>query len=193
MKKISLFSLIALCSTFLTACDKPTTAPQATTPQVEKAPEIKVDTGAEDYKKFQEWQNAQENAIKVAMSEALAKLDPKNAKNEKMVQDLMNKTLLEQVEVVKASAVTLDIKDETVNALKNKALEAIDLGAKMMLESEKVEKNPTPETHKAFNDLQAKLQLVAMEGQKLEAELAQKYAPAQPTTPVVQEKAVNSK
>ena len=100
----------------------------------------------------------------------------------KVMQETLNKVLMEQIEAVKASAEKLDIQDEKVKALKEKTLEVLALGLKMMEATETVAKNPTEESHKALGELQTQLNKLADEGLALEAELTQKYepAPAQP-------------
>ena len=192
MTKLKTLSAIALLSVLLTACDKPTettvnvanTAPavqtkteQETAPSNQEKTEVKaeeksaevVDTGAEDYKKFREWQKAQEQGIENAITTEVEKLGDK-AKDEKLLRDAMNKALLAQADVIKQSADTLQIADE-----KEKSLEALSLGIQLMTEGEKVVHQPTEESHKIFSELQAKLDQVAKEGKILEEELIKKY------------------
>ena len=197
MTKLKTFSAIALLSALLTACDKPVettsnvanTAPAAQTgmkPETapsnhektevsaeEKTTEL-VDTGAEDYKKFREWQKTQEQGIENAITTEVEKLGDK-AKDEKLLRDAMNKALLAQADVIKQSADTLQIADEKVKQLKEKSLEALSLGIQLMTEGEKVVHQPTEESHKIFSELQAKLDQVAKEGKTLEEELIKKY------------------
>ena len=106
----------------------------------------------------------------------------------KVMQETLNKVLMEQIQAVKASAEKLDIQDEKVKALKDKTLEVLALGLKMMEATETVAKNPTEESHKALGELQTQLNKLADEGLALESELTQKYepAPAQPATPAEQ-------
>ena len=197
MTKLKTLSAIALLSALLTACDKPVettsnvanTAPAAQTgmkPETapsnhektevsaeEKTTEL-VDTGAEDYKKFREWQKTQEQGIENAITSEVEKLGDK-AKDEKLLRDAMNKALLAQADVIKQSADTLQIADEKVKQLKEKSLEALSLGIQLMTEGEKVVHQPTEESHKIFSELQAKLDQVAKEGKILEEELIKKY------------------
>lgn len=197
MTKLKTLSAIALLSVLLTACDKPTettvnvanTAPavqtkteQETAPSNQEKTEVKaeeksaevVDTGAEDYKKFREWQKAQEQGIENAITTEVEKLGDK-AKDEKLLRDAMNKALLAQADVIKQSADTLQIADEKVKQLKEKSLEALSLGIQLMTEGEKVVHQPTEESHKIFSELQAKLDQVAKEGKTLEEALIKKY------------------
>ena len=197
MTKLKTLSAIALLSVLLTACDKPTettvnvanTAPavqtkteQETASSNQEKTEVKaeeksaevVDTGAEDYKKFREWQKAQEQGIENAITSEVEKLGDK-AKDEKLLRDVMNRALLAQADTIKQSADTLQITDEKVKQLKEKSLEALALGIQLMAEGEKVAQQPTEESHKIFSELQAKLDQVAKEGKALEAELIKKY------------------
>mgnify|MGYP001738330162 FL=1 len=139
----------------------------------EKSAEV-VDAGVEDYKKFREWQKAQEQGIENAITTEVEKLGDK-AKDEKLLRDAMNKALLAQADVIKQSADTLQIADEKVKQLKEKSLEALSLGIQLMTEGEKVVHQPTEESHKIFSELQAKLDQVAKEGKTLEEELIKKY------------------
>ncbi len=200
MTKLKTLSAIALLSALLTACDKPVettsnvvnTAPAAQTetkPETapsnqektevnaeEKTAEV-VDTGAEDYKKFREWQKTQEQGIENAITAEVEKLGDK-AKDEKLLRDAMNRALLAQSDAIKQSADTLQITDEKVKQLKEKSLEALALGIQLMAEGEKVAQQPTEASHKIFSELQAKLDQVAKEGKALEAELIKKYEAA---------------
>lgn len=189
MKKLTTLSTAAMLAIFLTACDdkasndaasteKPTTEQtQATAP--------KVDTGEQDYKAFRQWQAEQEKALNVAMDEAMKKLG--SNPDPKLAEETMNKVWLDQINAIKESAAQLNLQDEKVNALKQKSLEAIEIGLKMTEEGKKVAENPSEETHKAFSELQAQLMQIAEEGQKLEAELVQKYEPAPPVAQPVAE------
>ena len=200
MKKFTALTTAALLAIFLTACYKPasqttetvapaketaaasTQAKEATTsaPAKEAAPAPKADTGEQDYKTFRQWKAEQERAINAASEEAMKKLGEQA--DPKVMQETLNKVLMEQIEAVKASAEKLDIQDEKVKALKEKTLEVLALGLKMMEATETVAKNPTEESHKALGELQTQLNKLADEGLALEAELTQKYepAPAQP-------------
>lgn len=202
MKKFTALSTAALLAIFLTACDKPasqtteaatpaketaaasTPAKEAATPAAAPAP--KADTGEQDYKTFRQWKAEQERAINSASEEAMKKLGEQA--DPKVMQETLNKVLMEQIEAVKASAEKLDIQDEKVKALKDKTLEVLALGLKMMEATETVAKNPTEESHKALGELQTQLNKLANEGLALEAELTQKYepAPAQPAAPAEQ-------
>ena len=185
MTKLKTLSAIALLSVLLTACDQPTettanvanTAPavqtkmeQETLPSNQEKTEVKaeeksaevVDAGVEDYKKFREWQKAQEQGIENAITTEVEKLGDK-AKDEKLLRDAMNKALLAQADVIK------------LKQLKEKSLEALSLGIQLMTEGEKVVHQPTEESHKIFSELQAKLDQVAKEGKILEEELIKKY------------------
>lgn len=177
MTKLTKISTIALLSVFLTACDKAADKPAQNVTTEQKVEAVKVDTGAQDYKAFREWQQAQERAINDVIKNEMEKLGEK-AKDPKVAQEAMSKALLTQLEAIKQSASSLNINDEQVKALKEKSLEALTLGAQMMVEAEKVAKNPTPEAHKTFGELQAKLDKIANEGKAIESELMKKYAPA---------------
>ena len=197
MKKFTALSTAALLAIFLTACDKPasktteTATPAketaaASTPAKEAAPAPKADRGEQDYKTFRQWKAEQERAINSASEEAMKKLGEQA--DPKVMQETLNKVLMEQIQAVKASAEKLDIQDEKVKALKDKTLEVLALGLKMMEATETVAKNPTEESHKALGELQTQLNKLADEGLALESELTQKYepAPAQPATPAEQ-------
>ncbi len=177
MTKLTKIGAVALLSIFLTACDKAADKPAQNVKTEQKAEAVKVDTGAQDYKAFREWQHAQERSINDAIKNEMEKLGDK-AKDPKVAQEAMSKALLAQIEVIKQSATSLNITDDQVKALKEKSLEALSLGAQMMVEAEKVAQNPTPEAHKSFGDLQAKLDKIAHEGKAIEAELVKKYEPA---------------
>lgn len=190
MTKLTKLSAIALLSAFLTACEKPveTNLPAKTetaAAQVEnKVEETKakveekvaevVDTGAEDYKAFREWQKTQEQSIENAIATAVEKLGDK-AKDEKLLRSAMNQALATQAELIKQSAEALQINDAQVRLLKDKSLEALTLGTQLMAEGEKVAQQPTEDAHKIFSELQAKLDKVAQEGKAVEAELMKKY------------------
>ena len=197
MKKFTALSTAALLAIFLTACDKPasktteTATPAketaaASTPAKEAAPAPKADRGEQDYKTFRQWKAEQERTINAASEEAMKKLGEQA--DPKVMQETLNKVLMEQILAVKASAEKLDIQDEKVKALKDKTLEVLALGLKMMEATETVAKNPTEESHKALGELQTQLNKLADEGLALESELTQKYepAPAQPATPAEQ-------
>ena len=207
MKKFTALSTAALLAIFLTACDKPasktteTATPAKETaaastpakeiaatpaPAKEAAPAPKADRGEQDYKTFRQWKAEQERAINSASEEAMKKLGEQA--DPKVMQETLNKVLMEQILAVKASAEKLDIQDEKVKALKDKILEVLALGLKMMEATETVAKNPTEESHKALSELQTQLNKLADEGLALESELTQKYepAPAQPAAPAEQ-------
>lgn len=177
MTKLTKIGAIALLSIFLTACDKAADKPTQNVTTEQKTEAVKVDTGAQDYKAFREWQQTQERLINDAIRNEMEKLGDK-AKDPKVVQEVMSKVLLAQLEIIKQNAISLNINDEQVKALKEKSLEALSLGSQMMIEIEKMAKNPTPEAHKAFGELQAKLDQIANEGKAIESELMKKYAPA---------------
>ena len=163
------------------AASTPTKEAAATpAPAKEAAPAPKADTGEQDYKTFRQWKAEQELAINTASEEAMKKLGEQA--DPKVMQETLNKVLMEQIQAVKASAEKLDIQDEKVKALKDKTLEVLALGLKMMEATETVAKNPTEESHKVLGELQTQLNKLANEGLALEAELTQKYepAPAQP-------------
>ena len=198
MKKFTALSTAALLAIFLTACDKPAskttetatpakeTATTSTPAAKEAAPAPKADTGEQDYKTFRQWKAEQELAINTASEEAMKKLGEQA--DPKVMQETLNKVLMEQIQAVKASAEKLDIQDEKVKALTDKTLEVLALGLKMMEATETVAKNPTEESHKTLGELQTQLNKLADEGLALEAELTQKYepAPAQPAAPAEQ-------
>lgn len=190
MTKLTKLSAIALLSAFLTACEKPAEAnlpakTETAAAQVEnKVEETKakveekvaevVDTGAEDYKAFREWQKTQEQSIENAIATAVEKLGDK-AKDEKLLRSAMNQALATQAELIKQSAEALQFNDAQVRLLKDKSLEALTLGTQLMAEGEKVAQQPTEDAHKIFSELQAKLDKVAQEGKAVEAELMKKY------------------
>lgn len=184
MNTLSKISLSALFAVFLTACEKPTTQPSEQKPEQAQASEVKkeevkpVDTGAADYKTFRDWQDAQEKALNDAIQAATDGLTEKQKADPTVMQETVNKTLLAQLDSIKASSEALNIQNSEVKALKDKTLEVLTLGTQMIIEGANMEKNPTPEAHKAFGELQTKLNQLAKEGQKLENELRAKYAPA---------------
>ena len=183
MKKFTALSTAALLAIFLTACDKPASkttetatpaketatastpvAKEAATPAPAKeaAPAPKADRGEQDYKTFRQWKAEQERAINSASEEAMKKLGEQA--DPKVMQETLNKVLMEQIQAVKASAEKLDIQDEKVKALKDKTLEVLALGLKMMEATETVAKNPTEESHKVLGELQTQLNKLADEG-----------------------------
>ncbi|QNS15099.1 lipoprotein Hlp [Mannheimia bovis] len=183
MNTLSKISLSALFAIFLTACEKPNTQSAEQKPEQVQASEVKkeevkpVDTGAEDYKTFRDWQDSQEKALNDAIQTATDALTDKQKADPAIMQETVNKTLLTQLDSIKASAEALNIQNSEVKALKDKTLEVLTLGTQMIIEGANMEKNPTPEAHKAFGELQTKLNQLAEEGQKLENELKAKYAP----------------
>lgn len=184
MKKLTTLSTAAMLAIFLTACDKPANNPApAEKPTTAQAPAPKADTGAQDYKAFRQWQAEQEKALNIAMDEAMKKLG--SNPDPKLTEETINKVWLDQINTIKESAAQLNLQDEKVNALKQKSLEAIEIGLKMTEEGKKVAENPNEEAHKAFSELQAQLVKIAEEGQKLEAELVEKYEPAPPPPPAM--------
>ncbi|AKO45073.1 hypothetical protein [[Haemophilus] ducreyi] len=196
MTKFTKISAAALFALFLTACDKPANNPvetkpaatAATQPEADKKVEAKMDTGAEDYKKFQEWQQNQEKLIGEAINNELEKLGEEKAKDETLVQDTVNNAILDQIEKIQQNAKSLEIKDEQIKVLKEKSLEAMALGAKMIKQNSELAKNPTPEAQKAFSELQVQLDKIAADGQTIEAELNKKYGistPVEATIPTI--------
>lgn len=182
MNTLTKIGLSAIFSLFLTACDQSNqNATQKTEPsqavEVKKEEPKPIDTGAQDYKTFREWQDAQEKALNDAIQAATDNLNDKQKTDPAIMQDTVNKTLLAQLDTIKASAETLNIQNSEVKALKDKTLEVLSLGTQMIVEGANMAKNPTPEAHKAFGELQTKLNQLAEEGQKLEQELKAKYAP----------------
>lgn len=183
LTKVSLSALFAL---ILTACDKPATQsaekkaePAAQTEvkqETAKVEEVKpVDTGAQDYKTLREWQDAQEKALNDAVTNATNNLTDKQKGDADLMRETVNKALLAQLDTIKVSAETLNIQNPEIKALKDKTLEVLALGTQMIVEGAKMEKNPTPEAHKAFAELQTKLNQLAEEGQQLENTLKAKY------------------
>lgn len=207
MIKLTKLSVIALFSVFLTACDKPvenasvstanTNNQSANQPQKleEKVEEkVLVDTAEQDYKAFREWQKAQEKTIEEAINSEVEKLGNK-VKDEKLLGEVRDKALLAQIEVIKENAANLTITDPKVQLLKDKSLEALSLGAQLMVQGEKVTKAPTEAGYKAFSDLQVQLDKVVQEGRAIEMELSHKYdavpeklpEPAAETAPIKEE------
>lgn len=189
MTKLIKLSVVALFSAFLTACDKPAESASMSTDTTanannksenqlqkpeEKVEEKAVDTAEQDYKAFREWQKAQEKAIEEAINAEVSKLGNK-AKDEKSLSEVRDKALLSQIELIKENAVNLMITDPKVQLLKEKSLEALTLGAQLMVEGEKVTKTPTEAGYKAFSDLQIQLDKVVQEGRAIEKELSNKY------------------
>lgn len=187
MNTLSKISLSALFIFSLVACDKASYQPEVasnTTPtQTEtnsSGKEAKQDkAGEQDYKMLIEWQNTQEKVLNDAIKNATDKLTEKQRADTKLMQETVNTALLAQIEAIKESAQTLNIEHPEVKALKSKTLEVLTLGAQMIVESTNVGKKPTQEAHKAFGELQAKLNQIAKEGQELENKLREKYTPAQ--------------
>lgn len=187
MIKLTKLSVIALFSVFLTACDKPVENASVSTAntnnqsanQLQKLEEkveekVLVDTAEQDYKAFREWQKAQEKTIEEAINSEVEKLGNK-VKDEKLLGEVRDKALLAQIEVIKENAANLTITDPKVQLLKDKSLEALSLGAQLMVEGEKVTKAPTEAGYKAFSELQVQLDKVVQEGRAIEMELSNKY------------------
>ncbi|HGO5823528.1 TPA: lipoprotein Hlp [Mannheimia haemolytica] len=189
MNTLTKIGLSAIFSLFLTACDQTNNQNATQKPESNQTVEVKkeepkpVDTGAQDYKALREWQDAQEKALNDAIQAATDNLSDKQKADPAVMQDTVNKTLLAQLDTIKASAETLNIQNSEVKALKDKTLEVLTLGTQMIVEGANMAKNPTPEAHKAFGELQTKLNQLAEEGQKLEQELQAKYAPTPTPTP----------
>ncbi|MFA9499511.1 lipoprotein Hlp [Mannheimia sp. E30BD] len=183
MNTLSKISLSALFAVFLTACEKPTTEPSKQKPEQAQASEVKkeevksANTGAADYQIFRDWQDTQEKALNDAIQTATDGLTEKQKADPTVMQETVNKTLLAQLDSIKASAEALNIQNSEVKALKDKILEVLTLGTQMIIEGASMEKNPTPEAHKTFGKLQTKLNQLAEEGQTLENALRAKYAP----------------
>lgn len=182
MNTLSKISLSALFAVFLTACEKQTTQPSEQKPEQVQASGVKeevkpVDTGAADYQIFRDWQYSQEKSLNDTIQTAINGLTEKQKADPSVMQETINKTLLTQLDSIKASAEELNIQNGEVKALKDKTLEVLTLGTQMIIEGANMEKNPTPEAHKAFGELQTRLNQLAEEGQKLESELKAKYAP----------------
>ncbi|WP_409500315.1 lipoprotein Hlp [Mannheimia glucosida] len=190
MNTLAKISLSALFTLFLTACEQPNstkTQSLAESPvQVKEDPKEEVkpaDTGAQDYKMLREWQDTQEKALNDAIQAATDNLTDKQKADSALMQETVNNALLAQIDHIKVSAETLNIQNNEVRALKDKTLEVLTLGAQMIVEGAKMEKNPTPEAHKAFGELQTKLNQLAEEGQQLENILRAKYDPAPAPAP----------
>ncbi|HGO5853690.1 TPA: lipoprotein Hlp [Mannheimia haemolytica] len=193
MNTLTKIGLSAIFSLFLTACDQPNNQNAAQKSESNQTVEVKkeeprpADTGAQDYKTLREWQDAQEKALNDAIQAATDNLSDKQKADPAVMQDTVNKTLLTQLDTIKASAETLNIQNSEVKALKDKTLEVLALGTQMIVEGANMAKNPTPEAHKAFGELQTKLNQLAEEGQKLEQELQAKYAPTPAPAPATSE------
>ncbi|EXI63078.1 hypothetical protein MHD_02775 [Mannheimia granulomatis] len=182
MNILTKVGLSALLTIFLTACEKPS-SPEAqkseqTPSQTQEKVEESKDTGAQDYKALREWQDAQEKALRDTISSATNKLNEKQKSDAALMQETVNQALLSQLENIKVSAESLNIQNAEVKALKDKTLEVLTLGTEMIVEGAKMEKNPTPEAHKAFGELQTRLNQLAEQGQQLEKALKAKYEPA---------------
>ncbi|HGO5815194.1 TPA: lipoprotein Hlp [Mannheimia haemolytica] len=193
MNTLTKIGLSAIFSLFLTACDQPNNQNATQKSESNQTVEVKkeepkpADTGAKDYKTLREWQDAQEKALNDAIQAATDNLSDKQKADPAIMQDTVNKTLLAQLDTIKASAETLNIQNSEVKALKDKTLEVLTLGTQMIVEGANMAKNPTPEAHKAFGELQTKLNQLAEEGQKLEQELKAKYAPTPAPAPATSE------
>lgn len=187
MNNFTKISLSLLLSFFLTACDK--AASQTGNQHLEQQTQdvdspkneaIKIDVGLQDYKTLIEWQSAQEKTLNDAIKNATNKLTGKQKADPALMQETVNQTLLAQIENIKTSAEALNIQTSEIKMLKDKTIEVLTLGTQMIIEGAKMAKNPTPEAHKAFADLQTKLNQLAEEGQQLENQLKTKYAPPAP-------------
>lgn len=176
MNKLNQLGLFVIFSLFLTACDKPTPLSIETTADSSSTTDIITpDTGKEDYKLLREWQDIQEKELGNAITNTINHLDEKQKDDPIIIQETVNKVLLTQIEKIRMSAESLNIQNTEVKALKDKTIEVLTLGVEMLIEGEKMNKNPTDEAHKSFVELQTKLNLLAEEGQKLENSLKIKY------------------
>lgn len=184
MNKLTHLILSAIFTILLSACDKPAdqSLPSKTeevSPQSEPHHSIETtksdDTGAQDYKTLREWQNKQEEELGNAITNAINNLNKKQKSDPTMIQEAVNQTLLTQIEKIRTTAESLNIQNAEVKALQEKTIAVLILGAEMIAEGSKINKNPTPEAHKAFAELQIKLNQLAEEGQHLENSLKAKY------------------
>lgn len=199
MNNATKLTLSALLAIFLTACDDKHSSSQleqkveksaiqtSNESEKEKIENNKpIDTGEQDYKALITWQDTQEKALNDAIKTATDNLNQKQKEDTALMQQTVNKVLLTEIDSIKSSAENLNIQDTEVKALKDKTIDVLTLGTQMITEGQKMEQNPTPEAHKAFGELQTKLNQLAEEGQQLENKLRAKYAPAPAPAPAPQ-------
>lgn len=170
MTKFTKISAIALLSLFLGACDKPATSSTAVTPE-QIAESKATENGADDFKKYQIWQREQEQELNEVLRKTMQGADSKA--DEKTVQLALANAVSAQIEKIQESAKNLVLQDSEVQALKDKALEVMTLGVRLLTASNKAENNE--EAQKEVILLSQELQIRAEEGQALESSLMQKY------------------
>lgn len=164
MKFLYKFIGFTLFSFFLSACDKP--SEQA----VNKEPVI---TPADEFKMYKDWQRTQEQLLSEAMLNAMEE----GKSNENAIAQAIGN----QINHIRESANNLQIKDPEIIALKDKAIEVMDLGVQMLKASETA--GTDLEKQKELIQLTQQLQKVAEEGQAMETILKEKYDPQ----PIIQE------
>ncbi|WP_439256556.1 hypothetical protein [Lonepinella sp. BR2271] len=190
LTKISAVSLFALC---FTACDKPAEkAPQATQPQQttqQSAPQNKQVTltvseqNIDDVKKLLAWDAQQIEFLKTPQDQLKVATE---AKDVAKIQDALTQ-LNELVQKVLADSDKLDIKDETVNLLKDKAKENLLLSLYFVNESFAYliqGKQPNEEEKQKLSNIYQHLTASSQELQQIREKLykiiASKQAQAQP-------------
>lgn len=170
MKKLTKISIAALLALFLAACDQP-----AQSSKTESATSASVVTseaqGIEDFKKFVEWNLAQEQALASSHAELQQKLATED--KAQLEQGLTEFTV--KVSEVLKSLDALDVKHNELVAFKAKTKESLTLSNEVISESVKLIANPTEEGQKIIQEKTAKLQQVNAELQQLQLELQQKF------------------
>lgn len=164
MKLLHKLIAFTLFSIFLTACDKPTEQ------VLNKEPVI---TAADEFKIYKEWQRTQEQLL----SEAMIKAMEEGKSNDNAIAQAIGN----QINHIRETANTLQIKDPEILALKDKAVEVMNLGVQMLKASELA--GTDLEKQRELIQLTQQLQKVAEEGQAMEMALKEKYDPQ----PAIQE------
>ncbi|WP_439242945.1 hypothetical protein [Lonepinella sp. BR2474] len=195
LTKISAVSLFALC---LTACDKPAEkAPQAAQAQQttqQSAPQNKQvtltvsDQNIDDVKKFLAWDAQQMEFLKAPQDMLKVATE---AKDVAKIQDAL-KQLSERAQKVLVDADKLDIKDATVNLLKDKAKENLVLSLNFVNESFSYliqGKQPSEEEKQKLNTIYQHLAASSQELQQVREQLYKAIAPKQTQTQPAQEPA----
>lgn len=169
MKKLATLGLTALLAFGLVGCKK--------------------EDPAAEYKKFQAWQQSQEQVQQTAQAEFQTKLAAfmqSEQKDPKVLNDLLNGLSTRIQESVK-SLDSVDVKSAEVKALKDKTKALLTLSTDVLAEQTKVLVAPSEEAQKAVQAKAAQLQQSVVELQKLQADLQAKFgekpaeqAPAQP-------------
>lgn len=128
--------------------------------------------GFDDFQKLVLWNQEQEQKLATLQGQLAEKLNSKDPKQLEEAQQLVT----EQFSTLLASLEALEIKDETINNLKQKTKDMFVLSQDIMSNSIKAIAAPTEELQKTLIEKTQKISESAAELQKLYTELQQKFA-----------------